>query len=826
MTKPLLLTLALGAALASLTASASLATGQWRQYPVFGQTIDKVVDSPQKVYYITGGTLYSYDKGADETRSYVGALSDNAVADIWYNQADKSLLVAYENANIDYLYDDGNVVNVPDIKDASVDFDKAVTAVDFHDGRTYVCTTFGLVILDDARHDVVQSGIYNVTVTGAVALGDQLLITTAQADADGNAPYYAIPLTGRVNALSNFKEVAREKGQVLELRAVDREKGNFVAHTVKGLQLWQHTPAKTQLVKGNQCGDEGKCSDIIEGKDGTLYVTYYTKLKKIIPEWVSDVAAVPATLKDAALGIWEGPESVWAGNNEGLAHYKLAADGDATVLSQPYRPGNVTTARIATIFSQASDGRGFYISNHGQSGFRPGESSDPDGTKSIQGLDYVYAGTITNADLLEGVEYDLGDTKWRINQVRKGDGVLAPRFVLSDPDDPQALWIGSGFEGVYVAKNGKQVAKFFSGGKHYDNAPFNPWWGCHAQAGAFDARGNLWVATWDSQGGTPLMMLPAAKRRNPATVKKTDWLTFDQGGNVDPDRNMMMLACKNSNMVFWTAQRYQAPLVVIDTKGTDKTADDVSRVWTTFVDQDGKSYREIERTALAEDMEGRVWMATNEGIFEFSNPAGATDPDFRVNHLKVPRNDGTNLADYLLPTDVVTAISVDGSNRKWIATANSGIYLVSPRGDEIIEHFTTANSPLSTNAIAGIHADPESNSVFVGTVNGLYEYSSDGAPARDDYDEVYAYPNPVTPDYGGWITIANLMANSLVKICDSSMAVVAQMTSEGGMALWDGCDLSGRRVRSGVYYVVASTGTDGSSTSSNGGVVAKILVVN
>ena len=91
------------------------------------------------------------------------------------------------------------------------------------------------------------------------------------------------------------------------------------------------------------------------------------------------------------------------------------------------------------------------------------------------------------------------------------------------------------------------------------------------------------------------------------------------------------------------------------------------------------------------------------------------------------------------------------------------------------------------------------------------------------------YPNPVTPDYTGWITIAGLMDNSLVKIVDSSMNLVYQTVSEGGTAMWDGCRQGGSRVRSGVYYVLASSQDGDSSsmsTSSAGDVVAKILVVN
>ena len=83
-------------------------------------------------------------------------------------------------------------------------------------------------------------------------------------------------------------------------------------------------------------------------------------------------------------------------------------------------------------------------------------------------------------------------------------------------------------------------------------------------------------------------------------------------------------------------------------------------------------------------------MGTNNGVVEFyPQNAFKSGTNFTINHLKVPRNDGTNLADYLLDNTDVTCIAVDGSNRKWIGTSTSGVLLVNEDGSEIIEQFTT-----------------------------------------------------------------------------------------------------------------------------------------
>ena len=115
----------------------------------------------------------------------------------------------------------------------------------------------------------------------------------------------------------------------------------------------------------------------------------------------------------------------------------------------------------------------------------------------------------------------------------------------------------------------------------------------------------------------------------------------------------------------------------------------------------------------------------------------------------------------------------------------------------------------------------DDNRVFIGTKKGMLIYESDAAPSQADYSDVYAYPNPVRPDYSGHITIAGLMDNSLMKIADSMGNVLYSGRSTGGMFVWDGCNSDGSRVNTGVYYVFASQNEDGHSS----GCVTKILVV-
>ena len=103
----------------------------------------------------------------------------------------------------------------------------------------------------------------------------------------------------------------------------------------------------------------------------------------------------------------------------------------------------------------------------------------------------------------------------------------------------------------------------------------------------------------------------------------------------------------------------------------------------------------------------------------------------------------------------------------------------------------------------------------------MFEYFSDSTPAEPDYSNVYAYPNPVRPDFTGLVTIKGLMDNSLLKIVDAGGNVVKQLRSTGGMATWDCCGDNGNRVKTGVYYVMASQGDSSSKQSS----VTKLVII-
>ena len=239
-----------------------------------------------------------------------------------------------------------------------------------------------------------------------------------------------------------------------------------------------------------------------------------------------------------------------------------------------------------------------------------------------------------------------------------------------------------------------------------------------------------------------------------------------------------------------------------------------------FTNEDGTVITPVMVYALAEDLDGNVWIASSNGPFYISSADAIAGNDAFIQH-KVPRNDGTNLADYLLSDVKTRCIAVDGANRKWMGTEN-GVFLISSDCNTLLQHFTTENSPLPSNTVYDICIDNNSNIVYFATERGLCSYASDATQPSEEMtkDNVYAYPNPVTPEYTGKITIVGLSFNADVKIVTSNGALVNQGRSTGGSYQWDVRDLKGKRVASGVYMVQAATETG------DKGVVCRIAVVN
>ena len=380
-----------------------------------------------------------------------------------------------------------------------------------------------------------------------------------------------------------------------------------------------------------------------------------------------------------------------------------------------------------------------------------------------------------------------------------------------DPKDKTHV-ICAGQTGVYEYKNGKFVKEHSN-----DNSPLqtaktvgnNNKDYLMVTDGIFDSQGNYWCLNSISPSTSLLKLTSAGEWINDYHSEK---FMLNTGWSMDDMRSLMF----DSYGTLWFCNNFRAPAVI----KYDLNQKEVV-LFDHFINQDGIALSVGGVRCIAKDSENNIWAGTNAGLLLLERKNINENADY-FTQVKVPRNDGTNYADYLLSGIDIKAIAIDGANRKWIGTNGNGVYLISSDNMEQVYHFTVENSPLLSNTIFSIAINGQTGEVFFGTEEGLCSYISNSTvPATEmTKDSVWAYPNPVTPGYTGLITITGLTYNADVKIVSSNGALITEGKSNGGTFTWDGTDSKGRRVASGVYMVVTATKTGEKGT------VCKIAVIN
>ena len=314
-----------------------------------------------------------------------------------------------------------------------------------------------------------------------------------------------------------------------------------------------------------------------------------------------------------------------------------------------------------------------------------------------------------------------------------------------------------------------------------------------------DINGNLWMINPGSN--TPLV------------VKTNDdrWYSFEHPKGTGENLYSHILIDKRNYK--WLVGGYH--LTVFYENGTiDDTSDDLI-VDIPLTDAEGTIARST--TCITEDLDGDIWVGTSQGIAVHSSPSRVFKDRQSISRIKI-EIDGE--VGYLLSSESITCIAVDGANRKWIGTENSGAFLISENGTEQLLNFTKNNSPLPSNAVTCISIDHATGEVYIGTELGLVSYIGDATAGDQAMDKVKIYPNPVRESYDGDIYIQGVVSDAILKITDVSGNLVRTITANGGTAVWDGRNTYGERVHTGVYLIYISDETATYTT------VKKVLVIN
>lgn len=388
---------------------------------------------------------------------------------------------------------------------------------------------------------------------------------------------------------------------------------------------------------------------------------------------------------------------------------------------------------------------------------------------------------------------------------------IAGLYVAVDPRDRDHVMLAAK-SGLYEYRSGRLVA-------YHDCTTDDPIQSVHdethslasrrnysvVRAMAYDRSGNLWLVNMRQQA---ILCLTAAG----------EWKTFPHPEIPADDAKLRYSRFTfDSNGFLWFVNDFYST----SSFGFYDIKSDQLRLVTDVTNEDGTHVSETLR-CIAEDHDRNIWAGqTYVTPSDINYMCRNTDLSaLQVTQHKISRNDGTGLADYLLSGVDVYDMKVDAAGRKWFATT-SGVYLISADNNVEEAHFTAANSPLPSDEVKSLALDEATGMVWFGTLAGLAAYQSD---VRGDYAEmsdasVYAYPNPVPPDYYGAVTIVGLTPGAQVKIVNAAGAVVNTGAAHGSTYQWDATDATGQRVASGVYMVLVST-ADGED-----GCVTKVAVV-
>lgn len=388
------------------------------------------------------------------------------------------------------------------------------------------------------------------------------------------------------------------------------------------------------------------------------------------------------------------------------------------------------------------------------------------------------------------------------------------RCIAIDPTSNDEHVFAGSRNGLYEFRNGKFV-KFYNNqnspieifdGKSYDYQIIS--------GTIFDQDGNLWFLNSSAPTASLIKLSKDGvfTKYNHREYMKYSAHGYTNKSNADLsgmmfDSRGLLWFCNNN----WTLPAFYLYV----------TNDDAVRAYEQFVNQDGTTI-EVSGgvSCVVEDANADLWICTNVGpLLLESSKLNENNPT--LTQVKVPRNDGTNYADYLLANVDITCLKVDNDNRKWFGTKGQGVYVISSDNMTEVHHFTSDNSGLLSDIVYSMDIDESTGEVFIGTEKGLCSYMSGVTePIKEmTKDNVYAYPNPVTPEFTGMITITGLMDNARVMILSSSGALIKQGRSSGRIFQWDGKDKDGKRVASGVYMVAIAT------SAGEKGTVCKIAVI-
>ncbi len=822
--------------LAILPLKAASNSNDWRLFNTFDDKVEYIFDTPEKTYILAHAQLYSpydvdnqekflflfcLDKNSGEIRQYNSQnfLSQSLIKCANYNAQKGYLLIVYDDKTIDLLYDDGTLHSIYALKSFNSNVGKEVRSISFdpEHNQAYLATDFGYIVIDDKKSEVAQSGIYNEPIDNAIRVADRFLIVR-----DGKL--YQDKSDSRHLALSDFDETTwggeGEIGDLLSLSSdrcvISRVENGSSTHYMVNFQNGEENPNVYPIGKFDN-------SYVSENKDGLLFARYGS-LYQLFRN-ANELIVIIRRKEDANLvaGSWDFKNFYYAKPRKGIHSVRHDGDNEWSVTSQEARPNAPAVFRSTNLMY--SPRHGMLVNTHGiNQNFTSRFALNPILLSSLKDQTWT----------MHGLPYFDEETKLRLTN---------PCGIAQDPDNPDLFYFGSMANGLlrYDITDMSSLLHMTQSSDSPDfpghvslQEPYSYWSNMYALTyPSFDTNGNLLVGhinTEDVNNYFPEIWVWTPENRRESTSPETfkPFVKLKIEG-VTPGLNNLILPLKfqgNQDMaVYFSIDFYHKPFVVYDHNGTIETfTDDRQGLMETgeLEDSDGKLGCHYIYCAIEDPATGLVWVGSDNGVFTF-NPKQAFSNPNTVSRIKVSRNDGTSLADYLLAGIAINDISIDGMGRKWFSLSEGGLVCTSADGRTILQELNTDNSAIPSDMVYSTCYNPDNNSLMVATSAGLCEYYLSGQATDLGSSSARAYPNPVRHDYYGYVTIDGLEEDCIVKIADSAGNIVRELgPASAGRVQWDVCGMDLNRVPSGVYFVLASSGPGGGSYSE----VTKILVIN
>jgi ligand-binding sensor domain-containing protein len=776
--------------------SEEMRVGEWKSHFSFNQAFE-IIETKDKIIAATKLGLVMVGKNDYSIHTYtkVNGLSDYNITALCYNSSNSSVLIGYENGNIDIIKDN-RIININDLKTKQLDGGKRINHFLAQGEDTYVATDFGIMVLDIDKREIsstyyIGKNATNLTIH-QLAFDDSYFYAATEAGvrrALKDAPNIHIYEAWKVVSTdqSNYSNILQFSDGVVFSRGI---KGGANTLLYLNNDMVQTIASVNNFYKMDAAGDN---LIVTSSSSIQIYNTAFTLAEEIKNPVIGEDELTPA-YRDAIIS---ADNSVWlADNTHGILN---KTQGNTWVKYLPHGPFSNKAHQLK--FS----GEKLWLVPGGLAEFW------------------------NNAKISASLSV-LSNDGWQHLTTQTDSLFKQARDLLSlspNPENPDQLFVSSWGNGLFeinaagskptVVENyltpANGLVNIFNDNRKY----------VRVATTAFDQNNTLWM--------TNSMVENAIVAYLPREGK---WQRYSYGAISDNMGMAPMMAASTGDMWLSVFRGNAKGLFVWNDNNTPlNQSDDIYRSRISKAeDADNRNQGQlllwddkgIEITnsiySMAEDQNGHIWLGTDEGIVVQYQPSSVFTREKPIfSRIKIARGDGSARADFLLDGQIVSSILVDPGNRKWLGTQGSGVYLVSPDGTKQISAFNTDNSPLPSNYINSIAINEKTGEIFFATGEGVISYKGSATQGNDTYAEMYAFPNPVRPDFSGNITITGLVAQTTVKITDVSGKLVFETTSVGGQAFWNGKNLWGETVKSGIYLVFVAS-EDGSQSA-----VTKIAII-